>query len=238
MRMETVLDYAAVIENSDRSNPARWKGTLDKLFPAPRKIAKRIHFASAPYTDIPRIMFELRKKNTLSAYCLRFIILTAARSMEARSAFWREINFENKVMLASIERYISLSKLSEEKIKSIKKLPSLSSMLEGKKNELLYIVGQRIGSHHVHGNWPSLLHHYIKSNESGNFSPRDHDSETHINQYVFISLFVLEAMKSFVQYIFKGLDSDLLDLIAATQNEIMKLNKEILGDDLDIQFDI
>lgn len=97
MRVEAVLDYAAVIENNERRNPARWKGTLDKLFPAPRKIAKRIHFASAPYPDVPRIMSELRIKNTLGAYCLRFIILTAARSMEARSAFWREIDFENKV---------------------------------------------------------------------------------------------------------------------------------------------
>lgn len=97
MRMEAVLDYAAVIENSDRRNPARWKGTLDKLFPAPRKIAKRVHFPSAPYAEVPQIMLELRKLNSLGAYCLRFIILTAARSMEARSAFWREIDFENKV---------------------------------------------------------------------------------------------------------------------------------------------
>jgi integrase len=97
MRIEAVLDYAAVIENTDRRNPARWKGNLDKLFPAPRKIAKRVNFASAPNVEVPRIMAELRKKNSLSAYCLRFTILTAARSMEARSAFWREIDLENKV---------------------------------------------------------------------------------------------------------------------------------------------
>ncbi len=97
MRMEAVLDYAAVIENSDRRNPARWKGTLDKLFPAPRKVTKKVHFASAPYTDVPRIMSELRNKNSLAAYCLRFTILTAARSMEARAAFWNEIDLKNKV---------------------------------------------------------------------------------------------------------------------------------------------
>lgn len=97
MRIEAVLDYAAVIENSDRRNPARWKGNLDKLFPAPRKVAKKVHFASAPYTDVPNIMSELRNKTSLSAYCLRFTILTAARSMEARAAFWSEIDLKNKI---------------------------------------------------------------------------------------------------------------------------------------------
>ncbi len=97
MRIEAVLDYAAVLEESDRRNPARWKGNLDKIFPAPRKVTKPVHFASAPYTEVPRIMEELRVKNSLSAYCLRFIILTAARSMEARSAYWSEINLEKRI---------------------------------------------------------------------------------------------------------------------------------------------
>jgi integrase len=96
MRIEAVLDYAAVHDNSDRRNPARWKGNLDKLLPAPHKIRKRVHFAAAPYNDVPRIMSILRKKNSLSAYCLRFIILTAARSGEARGAMWNEIDLETK----------------------------------------------------------------------------------------------------------------------------------------------
>lgn len=146
MRMEAVLDYAAVIENSDRRNPARWKGTLDKLFPAPRKIAKRIHFASAPYTDVPHIMFKLREKNTLSAYCLRFIILTAARSMEARSAFWREVDFENKVwripaarMKAEREHAVPLCDEAIEILKKMRELQSSTAELvfQGERGGLL-----------------------------------------------------------------------------------------------------
>lgn len=94
MRIEAVLDYAAVHDSSDRRNPARWKGNLDMVLPPIRKVKKTTHFASAPYSDVPRIMSELRSKNSLSAYCLRFTILTATRSGEARGALWSEINLE------------------------------------------------------------------------------------------------------------------------------------------------
>ncbi len=98
-RIEAVLDYAAVHDGSDRRNPARWKGNLDKILPAAGKVTKRIHHAAAPHTDVPRIMSVLRNKDSLSAYCLRFIILTAARSGEARGALWNEINLNERVWI-------------------------------------------------------------------------------------------------------------------------------------------
>lgn len=104
-RIEAVLDYAAVHDDEqNRSNPARWKGVLDKVLPAARKVTKRTHHAAAPYTDVPKIMSALRKKYFLSAYCLRFIILTAARSGEARGALWTEINLDEKVWIIPANR--------------------------------------------------------------------------------------------------------------------------------------
>ena len=99
-RIEAVLDYAAVNDDEqNRSNPARWKGVLDKVLPAARKVTKRIHYAAAPYTDVPKIMSALHDKDSLSAYCLRFTILTAARSGEARGALWNEIDMNEKVWI-------------------------------------------------------------------------------------------------------------------------------------------
>ncbi len=103
-RIEAVLDYAAVHDGSDRRNPARWKGNLDKILPAPRKVTKHVHHAAAPYTDIPRIMSALRDKDFLSAYCLRFTILTVARSGEARGALWNEIDMNEKVWIIPAHR--------------------------------------------------------------------------------------------------------------------------------------
>ncbi|MHB1246181.1 MAG: tyrosine-type recombinase/integrase [Sulfuriferula sp.] len=96
-RIEAVLDYAAVHEDSDRRNPARWRGHLDKVLPAANKVRTRVHFPAAPYLDVPRIMSALRDKTFVSAYCLRFTILTAARSGETRGALWSEIDLDAKV---------------------------------------------------------------------------------------------------------------------------------------------
>jgi len=96
-RIEAVIDYAAVHEGAHgRYNPARWKANLDQVLPAASKVAKRAHHAAAPYADVPRIMAALRDKDFLSAYCLRFTILTAARAGEARGALWSEIDFAAK----------------------------------------------------------------------------------------------------------------------------------------------
>lgn len=96
-RIEAVLDNAAVHEKAHgRYNPARWKGNLDQVLPNARKVTKRVHHAAAPYDDVPRILSALRDKDFVSAYCLRFTILTAARSGEARGALWNEIDLTAK----------------------------------------------------------------------------------------------------------------------------------------------
>lgn len=96
-RIEAVLDYAAVHEKAHgRYNPARWKANLDMVLPAANKVSKRVHHAAADYADVPSILSALRDKDFLSAYCLRFTILTAARSGEARGALWNEIDMAAK----------------------------------------------------------------------------------------------------------------------------------------------
>ena len=66
-------------------------------------------------------------------------------------------------MLRSIECCLRTSSLNDGQIANLKKLPHLASMLDDLGNErLTYVVGQKIGSHHVHGTWPSLLLHYLE----------------------------------------------------------------------------
>jgi len=76
-----------------------------------------------------------------------------------------------KQMLNSIENYFKKSELSEETIEKLPKLPNIAQMIEKNGSDrLAYIVGQRIGSHHVHGSWVSLWFHYLKE-EDGIVSP-------------------------------------------------------------------
>jgi integrase len=104
-RIEAVLDYAAVHGLCDGTrNPARWKGTLDKVLPAPRKVTAREHHAAADYADVPRIMALLAGKSHVSAMNLRFTILTAARSGEARGALWDEIDLDTATWTIPAQR--------------------------------------------------------------------------------------------------------------------------------------
>lgn len=78
-------------------------------------------------------------------------------------------------MLKSIANHIASSGLSEPEISQTKKLHDLGSMIDALGHDRLhYLVGQKMGSHHVHGTWPSLRMHYLEEHE-GELAPRDHD---------------------------------------------------------------
>ena len=142
-----------------------------------------------------------------------------------------------KRMLKSISNSIAASQISEDEIRDARKLPDIASMLETVGlDRITYVVSQRIGSHHVHGTWPSLLVHYLeKSKKQENyFSPRGHDCTTHINQYMYIPLGVMRALLTYVQFIF-AVDSDAEQfekLLESTEEEIMRVYKEAIGGDM------
>ena len=84
----------------------------------------------------------------------------------------------------------------------------------------------------MHGTWPSLLLHYLEVDESGGFSLRDHDCQTHPNQFVMIPLQVLDAVRSFVVYLVEGEEAEtIVSLLDSIQEEILKINDEMVGGD-------
>jgi integrase len=103
-RIESVLDYAAVRKWRTGENPARWTGYLDQVLPAKGKIAPAVHHPAIPYKDMAGFMAALRTKDTTSARCLEWLILTAARSGEARGARWSEIDLAEKVWIIPAAR--------------------------------------------------------------------------------------------------------------------------------------
>ena len=83
-RIENVLDWASARQYRTGDNPARWKGCLDKLLPAPSKVKKVEHHRALPIDSLDGFMKTLRGINGMSARALEFAILTAARSGEVR----------------------------------------------------------------------------------------------------------------------------------------------------------
>lgn len=103
-RIESVLDWATVRGYRKGDNPARWKGHLDKLLPAPSKVQKVQHHTALDYREIAAFMVELAKVEGMGARALEFAILTAARSGEVRGATWAEIDDKAAVWTIPAER--------------------------------------------------------------------------------------------------------------------------------------
>lgn len=103
-RIESVLDWAAARGYRDGLNPARWRGHLDKLLPAPSKVMKPEHHAALPAAEVGAFMQALRKAEGMGARALEFVILTAARSGEVRGATWPEIDMDAAVWTVPGER--------------------------------------------------------------------------------------------------------------------------------------
>jgi integrase len=96
-RVESVLNFATVSGFRQGDNPARWRGHLDNLLPAPGKVRKVRHYAALPYAELPEFMAELRARPELSARALEVTVLTALRTWEVLGAPWSELDMAAKV---------------------------------------------------------------------------------------------------------------------------------------------
>ena len=143
-RIESVLDWATVREYRTGENPARWKGHLDKVLPAPGKLAKVEHHPALPIDSMPTFMASLRKREGIAARALEFAILTAARSGEVRGANWAEIDMDAGVwtvpasrMKAGKEHRVPLSLSTIQLLKATPRLEGTELIFPGNKGQPL-----------------------------------------------------------------------------------------------------
>ena len=128
-RMEQVLDWARVRGYRKGENPARWRGHLDKLLPAPGKVSKVEHHTALPIDSMPGFMSDLRTRKGTAARALEFLVLTAARSGEVRGARWSEIDLAASTwtvpaerMKAGKEHRVPLSPQALELLKTLERI--------------------------------------------------------------------------------------------------------------------
>jgi len=132
-RIESVLDWCTVRGFRSGDNPARWKGHLDKLLPAPSKVQKVKHYNALPFKEVPSFMQALAQRKGIAARALEFAILCASRSGEVRGAVWTEVDLVKKVwtipaerMKAGKEHRVPLTESAIRILKEQSKLPSRS----------------------------------------------------------------------------------------------------------------
>ena len=93
-RLRVVFDWARASGHLDGANPC--DGVTLAL---PRQTDARQHFAALPWKDMPALWPRLEAASGMGATALRFVILTACRTGEARGAMWDEIDLEERVWM-------------------------------------------------------------------------------------------------------------------------------------------
>jgi len=104
-RIEQIIDWAIVRGHRPAGpNPARWKGHLDQVLPAPRKVAPIAHHNAMAFAGVPAFMAALHQQDTVAARALEFLIHTAARTSEVIGATWDEIDLDGKTWTVPANR--------------------------------------------------------------------------------------------------------------------------------------
>jgi hypothetical protein len=135
-----------------------------------------------------------------------------------------------KRMLESVDFHFKKGQMTESQIRDIKKMPDVASLLESTGfNRLMYVSLYRMGSHHVHGTWPSLLFHYLDKVESSDFfEPRGNDVPTRANEYIAVALMISRAGTAYSDYCFKKTSGDIFKgLCAATEEQSLNIFKDM-----------
>ena len=100
-RMRTILKWTMAhgyVENNVAGE------TIDGALPPMPRVKN--HFRAMPYGEVHDVIEAVRrsKASLASKWCLEFLILTAARSGEARGACWSEINMDTATWTVPAER--------------------------------------------------------------------------------------------------------------------------------------
>lgn len=134
---------------------------------------------------------------------------------------------ENR-MLKSINNCVDLSGLTEQEIIDAKKLPDFANICADLDiSDILYTAIQRMGSHAVHGTWSDLIFNYLRNEDGKGLCPRDHDSDTQDVQFILVIHVIIDAMKSFLNYI--GTDDLEIKKIISVLDQVDEKINEIQG---------
>lgn len=101
-RIFKILGAARVMGLRSGDNPAQWSGNLEHILPA-RPVPVR-HHSALHYDQVSEVYQELCRQSSLGSLVLRFLILTATRSSEARGAGWSETDLDKAIWTIPADR--------------------------------------------------------------------------------------------------------------------------------------
>lgn len=132
-RIELVIDAQRAQGLFTGSNPAAWRGHLDKLLPK-RSKASKTHHAAMDYRKLPEFYARLQgERESLSSTALALTILTACRTSEVLLAQWDEFDLDGALWTIPGERMKAgrphRVPLSGEALRLLESLPNRKGLL-------------------------------------------------------------------------------------------------------------
>jgi integrase len=91
-RLEWILAAACTRKLRDGMNPALWRGHLQTILPAPKKMVEVRHHPALAYRALPEFLVRLRNTDGVAALALEFAILNASRTGEVLGGLRSEID--------------------------------------------------------------------------------------------------------------------------------------------------
>jgi integrase len=91
-RLEWILAAACTRKLRNGMNPALWRGHLQTILPAPKKMMEVRHHPALPYRALPEFLALLRNIDNVAALGLEFTILNASRTGEVLGGLRSEID--------------------------------------------------------------------------------------------------------------------------------------------------
>ena len=91
-RLEWILAAACTRKLREGMNPALWRGHLQTILPAPKKMMEVRHHPALPYRALPEFLIRLRNTDGVAALALEFAILNASRTGEVLGGLRSEVD--------------------------------------------------------------------------------------------------------------------------------------------------
>lgn len=133
-----------------------------------------------------------------------------------------------KRMTDSVMRHIKLAETTKKAIRETKKMPDMASLVRDiGLDRIMYLANHRMGSHHVHGTWPSLLFSYLEE-DNGELVARGNDVSTRANEFIATSLIMTKAMHSYCDYLLESpVKEILINLFIEEEKTLLSIHKDI-----------
>ena len=102
-RLERIIGWAIAMGHRSDASPAGME-IVRHLLPPIGKVRRVEHHVAVPWAEVPALVAELQKRESVSAKSLTFTILTAVRTGEVIGARWDEIDLSARTWTIPAER--------------------------------------------------------------------------------------------------------------------------------------